>query len=292
MSVFGTRWLFRGALFSAVCFLFVMLPGASTSAQDETQVATPNFIDQRQRTSRPNLGDRQRIRFLTTTDFPPFNFLDERGRLTGFNVDLVRAICEQLDVLSRCQIQALPFAELVPALQAGQGEAIVAGLALTPSNRSKLRFTESYFRYPARFVTLKDKPLTEPVADAIDGKRIAVTQGSAHAALLSAFFPSAEGVEFKTRQAALTALREGEVAGYFGDGVALSFWLESKAAAGCCVFSGGPFLSDRFLGEGLAIAVAPNDAALAGTIDYAIGELVENGRFSELLLRYFPVSAF
>lgn len=268
--------------------LLLPFPGVS-GAQT---VATPNFYDQRQRMTKPDLGGRQRIRFLTTTDYPPFNFLDQRARLAGFNVDLVRAICEELDIQSRCQIEAMPFGDLVDALKSGEGEAIVAGMAMTPTTRASLAFSEPYLRYPARFVTRKDRPLPSPVAEALAGKTVAVEEGGAHAAMLGAFFPSATRQNFATRAEALTALKEGRVDAFFGDGVGLSFWLESDAAEACCVFSDGPFFSDRYLGEGLAIAVAPNDTALARSIDYAIGQIVQNRRFSELLLRYFPVSPF
>ncbi|HEY9056856.1 MAG TPA: transporter substrate-binding domain-containing protein [Aurantimonas sp.] len=265
-------------------------PHASAVAAET--VSTPNFFDQRQRMTKPQLNGRQRIRFLTTTDFPPFNFLDPRGRLAGFHVDLVRAICDELGVLSRCQIEAMAFKDLVPALKRGDGDAIVVGLAMTPTTRQELAFTEPYFRYPARFVTRKDRKLPEPVAEATAGKSIGVEEGSAHAAMLGAFFPAAERRSFATRAEGLAAMKKGEVDAFFGDGVGLSYWLESETAADCCVFSGGPYLSDRFLGEGLAIAVAPNDRALARSIDYAIGQIVEKKHFSELLLRYFPVSAF
>lgn len=276
---------------------FILALGAILGAPVSPSVAaetvpTPNFFDQRQRMTKPELDGRLRIRFLTTTDYPPFNFLDSRGRLAGFHVDLVRAICEELDMLPRCQIEAMAFKDLVPALKSGDGDAIVVGLAMTPTTRQELAFTEPYFRYPARFVTRKDRKLPEPVAEATTGKSIGVQEGSAHAAMLGAFFPSAKPRSFATRAEGLEAMKKGEVDAFFGDGVGLSFWLESETAADCCVFSGGPYLSDRFLGEGLAIAVAPNDRALARSIDYAIGRIVEKKRFSELLLRYFPVSAF
>lgn len=268
----------------------LLLPFVGTSGAQG--VATPNFYDQRQRMTKPDLGGRQRIRFLTTTDYPPFNFLDQRARLAGFNVDLVRAICEELDIQARCQIEAMPFGDLAQALKDGEGEAIVAGMAMTPTSRTGLAFSEPYLRYPARFVTRKDRPLPTPIAEALAGRKVAVEEGSAHAAMLGAFFPDATRQEFPTRNGALAALKEGSVDAFFGDGVGLSFWLESDAAAGCCVFSDGPFFSDRYLGEGLAIAVAPNDMALARSIDYAIGQIVQKRRFSELLLRYFPVSPF
>ncbi|WP_206455554.1 transporter substrate-binding domain-containing protein [Aurantimonas marina] len=277
--------------------VFILALGVGLGAPYSRKVAaetvsTPNFFDQRQRMTKPQLDGRPRIRFLTTTDYPPFNFLDPRGRLAGFHVDLVRAICDELGVLSRCQIEAMAFEDLVPALKRGDGDAIVVGLAMTPTTRQELAFTEPYFRYPARFVTRKDRKLREPVAEATAGKSIGVEEGSAHAAMLGAFFPAAERRYFATRAEGLEAMKKGEVDAFFGDGVGLSFWLESETAADCCVFSGGPYLSDRFLGEGLAIAVAPGDRALARSIDYAIGQIVEKKHFSELLLRYFPISAF
>ncbi|KQT54941.1 amino acid ABC transporter [Aureimonas sp. Leaf454] len=255
-------------------------------------VSTPNFWDQRQRLSKPVLAPRERIRFLTSTDYPPFNFLDARGRLGGFNVDLARAICEELDIVDRCQIEARPFAELVPLLEKGDAEAVIAGIGISPESRRRLAFTESYLRYPARFVTRKDAPLTEPLEPALSGRKIGTVDGSAHAAMLGAFFPNVQRVGFADRSTALTALRNGAVDAVFGDGIDLSFWLESEAANGCCAFSGGPYLSDRFLGEGLAIAFARKDVDLARAFDYALGQIVAKGTFSELLLRYFPVSAY
>ncbi|WP_235918972.1 transporter substrate-binding domain-containing protein [Aureimonas psammosilenae] len=261
-------------------------------AEEAPGIATPNFWDQRQRLARVDLAARPRIRFLTSVDFPPFNFLDQQGRLTGFNVDLARMICEELEILPRCQIEAKPFAELVPSLKAGDAEAVIAGVAVTAEARADLAFTESYFRYPARFVSRQDAPLPAPDAAGLDKKRIGVARGSAHAAMLEAFFPKAERVEFDGREAALEALKRKEIAGVFGDGVFLSFWLDSDAAQNCCAFSGGPYLSERYLGEGLAIATLHKDEELAKAFDYALGQIVAEGRFSELMLRYFPTSAF
>ena len=258
-------------------------------AQD---VATVNFWDQHQRLAKPPVPKLERLRFLTSVDYPPFNFLDPRGRLGGFNVDLVKAACEELGLLDRCQIEARPFADLVPALLRGEAEAVIAGVAITAENRKNLAFTESYFRYPARFVTRKDASLAEPVTASVAAKKVGVVDGSAHFAMLKAFFPAATRIAFDRRELALAALRKGEIDAVFGDGVGLSFWLESDAAGGCCSFSGGPYLSRHFLGEGLSMAVAQDNAELARALDYAIGQVIAKRHFSELMLRYFPISAF
>lgn len=278
----------RFALFFTLTSLFLF--GAATA--QEPGVATPNFIDQTYRLPQPDLAGRARIRFLTATDFPPFNFLDGRGRLIGLNVDLARALCEELNVTRICQIEARPFGELEAALLAGEADAVVAGLAVTPDSRARLAFSDAYLRFPARFVARAGEPLDTDLAAGLAGLEIGVVVGSAHEAMLRAFFPAAVPVAFDSRENALAGLRAGRVRAFFSDGVGLSFWLASEGADDCCVFAGGPYLSDRFLGEGLAIAVRPDDEALASAFDYALGRLVANGRMSELLLRYFPISAF
>src|SRR5690606_15985452 len=98
----------------------------------------------------PRVEGMARLRFLTTIDFPPFNYLDDQGRLAGFHIELAAAICDELSLAGRCQIQALPWEELEPALQQGEGEAILAGLALSEQRRASLAFTRPYLKFPAR----------------------------------------------------------------------------------------------------------------------------------------------
>ena len=119
---------------------FIVLALAAVAAPCRAaDPAIPNFWDTKERLAKPDISELQRVRFLTTVDFPPFNFLDTSGRLSGFHVDLARAICRKLEIVDKCQIQALPWGELQPALQKREGEAIIAGIAVTEENRAKLR---------------------------------------------------------------------------------------------------------------------------------------------------------
>ncbi len=274
-------------------FLLSIAVLLTLSGVSGAQVATPNFIDQAQRgAAAQTVAPPARIRFLTSVDFPPFSFLDSRGLLTGFNVDLARAVCEDMAVTDVCQIEARPFAELEPALLAGEGEAIIAGVAIDAASRTRLAFTRTYLHFPARFAAPAGSALGDDLPASLDGQRVAVVSGTAHAAMLAAFFPAAVAVPVQNASQGLSAMRRGDAAAYFGDGIGLSFWLASEAAADCCRFVGGPYLSDRYLGEGLAFALAPDDQELAARFDEALRRVVASGRFSELMLRYFPVSAF
>ena len=99
------------------------------------------------------------IRFLTETDYPPFNFTGADGNPAGFNVDLARALCDEIKV--SCTIQMRRFETLIDALASNRGDAIIASLAVTPQLRARVDFTDPYYRDPARFVSRRDAVLAE-----------------------------------------------------------------------------------------------------------------------------------
>ncbi|MBR2692079.1 MAG: transporter substrate-binding domain-containing protein [Aquamicrobium sp.] len=248
--------------------------------------------DANERLPKPDLTKLARLRFLTTTDFPPFNFLDTAGKLSGFHVDLARAICAELAVADKCQIQALPWAELDGALTKGDGEAIMAGVAVTQENREKYAFSRSYLQFPARFVMPKAKAVTEPLYEKLKGKRVGVVAGSAHERMLRDDFPEVTAAPFPTEAALFADIKAGKIDAAFGDGMRFGFWLAGSDAADCCRFAGGPYLAPEYLGTGLAIAVKPDDKDLAAALDYALQQIALKGTFAELYLRYFPVSFY
>ncbi|MER9047313.1 transporter substrate-binding domain-containing protein [Mesorhizobium sp. M0923] len=264
------------------------LAGAARAAGPQV----PVFWDAKVRLPKPDLSMLPRLRFLTTTDFPPFNFLDGAGRLSGFHVDLARAICAELGIAEKCQIQALPWAELEGALRKGEGEAIIAGIAATPESRSKYAFSRSYLQFPARFVVPKTQALTEPMFDKLRSKRVGVIAGSGHERMLRDYFGDVQIVPFAKPEELYGELKAGKIDAAFGDGMRFAFWLGGSDAAGCCRFAGGPYLAPEYLGSGMAIATRADDPALAAAFDYALQEISVKGTFAEFYLRYFPVSFF
>lgn len=283
--------------FSILAYVLSVVLGTGISAAEQLPSTTrstlgeqvvPNYFDPRERLALPDISDFSRIRFLTTTDFPPFNFLDQTGKLAGFHVDLARAICTELKISGKCQIQALPWSDLEQALAAGQGEAIIAGLAITADNREKYAFTRSYLQFPARFVRNRSVSIAGSAPDSLAARRVGVVEKSAHAAMLKAYFPRIDAVPFASASEMLQALREKKVDAAFGDGLRLSFWLSGEPAGGCCAFFGGPYLSQHFLGHGLAIAVLKKNRVLAQAFDHALLSMSRDGKFADLYRRYFP----
>jgi polar amino acid transport system substrate-binding protein len=265
----------------------------SASAQvpaPDAGVSVPAFWDPRRRPEKPDLSRVSVIRFLTELDYPPFNFAGPDGNPQGFNVDLARAMCEELKL--QCTIQMRRFETLITALNANQGDAAIASIAATTETRGKVDFTDPYYRTPARFVARRDSPLDEVVPERLEGKKVGVVAGTAHEAFLKALFTEAELRSYPSADVARLALRRGDVDLLFGDAISLAFWLNGTDSENCCAFRGGPYIDSRYFGEGVGIAVRKGNDLMRLALNWALFRAWEQGRFTDLWLRYFPVSPF
>jgi polar amino acid transport system substrate-binding protein len=265
-------------------------PAPAQFAGGEPGVRVPGFWDPRRRPEKPDMSRLSVIRFLTETDYPPFNFAGPDGNPQGFNIDLARMICEELKLA--CTIQMRRFETLVSALNANQGDAAIASIAATLELRAKIDFTDSYYRTPARFVAKRDSPIDDPLPERLEGRKVAVAAGTAHEAYLKALFTEAEVRSYPNSDVARLALRRGDVDLLFGDAISLAFWLNGTDSENCCTFRGGPYIDSRYFGEGIGIAVRRGNDTMRLALNWALFRVWEQGRFTDLWLRYFPVSPF
>lgn len=274
----------RGRRGSPARHLFVALSLLSAPALAQP---LPYHADPDAREMLPSLTPIPAIRFLTTADFPPFNFRDQNGGLVGFNVDLAKRICGEVNVA--CTIQAWPWDQAANALSDSQGDALIAGLAMTEENGELFDYSSVYLALPGRFVTRSE--LAEGFTpSALDDERVAVRQGSAHAAFLDRYLPDVEQVTFESEIAALEAVQSGAVDAWFGDAMRASFWLNDNP--GCCSFAGEAYFRPHLFGAGFTIAVPAGHDPVRHAIDWALVRLKENGALDELYLRWFPVGFY
>jgi polar amino acid transport system substrate-binding protein len=263
---------------------------AGATARPASPAVVPGFWDPRRRPERPDTARLTAIRFMTEVDYPPFNFAGQDGNPAGFNVDLARMICEELKV--NCTVQMRRFDTLFDSLNQNRGDAAIASIAVSEQTRKRADFTDPYYRPSARFAARRDNPILEVTPEKLEGKKIAVVVGSSHEQYLRTLFTEAELRLFRDTDGAREALRRGDVDLLFGDGYGLSFWLNGASSNGCCVFVGGPFVESHYFGEGIGIAVKHGNDTLRLAINWALFRIWEGGRFTDLWLRYFPISPF
>ncbi|EJF91133.1 transporter substrate-binding domain-containing protein [Bartonella tamiae] len=256
------------------------------------QNALPYFFNPHERFEPPHHINLTRLRFLTTVDFEPFNIIDRTGRLSGYNIDLLSALCSELKLETICQIEALPWEELVPHLINGDGEAIIAGLNETPKNEASLLFTQTYLRFPARFIANHSIQNLKINKDNLRSLKIGLIGNTLHEKIFTAYFPHIEREIFDTEDDLQSALRNQEIDLAFGDGLSFSSWLNHSDAKNCCHFVGAPYIAPQILPQGMRIAVTKENPQLVQALNYALASLEKKGKLTELYLRYFPIGFY
>lgn len=282
---------FIGILFGTWGFLF------SSFVEAEMAGKLPSFFNSHEHFVQPDTTGIFRLRFVTTFDFPPFNFLDQTGHLAGYNIDLLRAICSKLNLEKVCEVEVIPWEELIEHVKDGGAEVIIAGLKETSKTHQDLVFTRSYLRFPARFVasrfiTSQLMNLDEAISDKVIHLNSGVLSKTVHEKLFRSYFPEAKWQGFKNRTELYKALQDHKIDVIFDDGFALSLWLNDPKSADCCHFVGGAYMAPQLLGQGMQLAVAKKNEKLIDILNYALKSLEDDGKLTEFYLRYFPVSFY
>ena len=285
-ATFAALWLAATA-----CVARASEPGQPAAKPPEPRI--PTLYDPDRRLTKPDLNAVKSIRFLTTDDFPPFHFTLPDGTLTGFDIDLARAICTDLKLA--CTIQARRFEALIGQIEGGKDDALIAAVGDTPGTRKTLTFTAPYYTTPARFVVATSAELGTKrgmTPAELKGHKVGVEAKSAHEAYLRTFFAGVTVKTYPDQTALRAALTAKEVDAIFGDGIALALWLNGTESNGCCAFRGGPFTESRYFGNGVSIAVGKANVTLRQVLDYELVALERNGTFADLYLKYFPIGFY
>lgn len=272
-------------LLSAISIIASCLLATPASAEP---VAMPSLINPRLRVD-PVPARQTVLRFLTTDDNPPFNFIAPDGSLSGFNIDLARALCQQLK--AACTIQARRPDLVVDALTSGGGDALIPA-PQDPAGPG-LALSLPYLPRAARFAIGRSAPpLTEATAAALADRTVGVVVDSPQARFLARFFPAAKPQIFPALTPMFDALAKGSVDLVFADAADLAFWLNGVASADCCAFVPGYFVDQSLFGAGYTIATRTADNELRRSIDTALTQLDTRGALTEIYLRYFPIPLF
>jgi polar amino acid transport system substrate-binding protein len=254
------------------------------------QTETPGAAASGDTATDAGAGRRNVLRVLTDADYPPFNYVDELGQLTGFNIDFARSICVELEV--SCDIKTIAWDDLLPTLDRGDGDAVIASISASPGTLTQADFTLPYYFMTGRFAVRKAGPVPDISPVGLEGRKIGVAAGTAHEAYLKAFFADSQIVAVPSVEAARQALAKGQVDVLFGDSLALSFWSNGTSSNSCCEISGPPYSDERYFGAGISVAVRRGDLLLRRQLNAAIMRIRSSSRFEELLSRYFPVRLF
>ncbi|MER2507565.1 transporter substrate-binding domain-containing protein [Amaricoccus sp.] len=227
----------------------------------------------------------QTLRIGTEAAYKPFAYVLPSGELTGFDIDITKALCKQMGV--ECTITNMAFDGLIPALNAKKVDAIIASMSITEEREKTIGMAGPYYFVPAMFIGAKDAGL-EATPEALSGKYVGVQRGSTMSNYVKATFPDARVQAYDTVEAAVLDLGSGRVDLVFADSVVLSDFLAGKDGAGFAPV-GDPVYNKEYLGSGAGIGVRLDDAELKAKFNDALAALIASGEYKTLNDKYVPI---
>ncbi len=111
----------------------------------------------------------------TNAEYPPFEFVDENSKVTGFDMDLVAELAKRAGV--KYEILNMSFDGLIPAIKSGKIDMIASGMSATPARKKAIDFTAPYYKVENLYVKRKDDNSLNSKAD-LQGKRLAAQLGT------------------------------------------------------------------------------------------------------------------
>jgi polar amino acid transport system substrate-binding protein len=261
--------------------------GVEDAADADEPFAVPKFRHVDPHAPVPPLRAVRTVRFITDEDFPPFSYRDAHGQLTGFNVVLAEAVCADLRL--SCEFVIRPWEELMDALEADEGDVILAGLRVSDEALEVLDFTRPYYRTTARFA-VRAETLDTADPRSLAGRPVGVLAGTAHEAFLAQHFKAAEITAFDDETEAREALRTGGIDALFDDALRHMFWLAAEASRACCAFAGGAYVEPDYFSVPLAMEVRRGDDTLREVLDYGLDRVQMSGDYDAVFRLFFPMS--
>ncbi|MBW0445128.1 transporter substrate-binding domain-containing protein [bacterium M00.F.Ca.ET.228.01.1.1] len=229
------------------------------------------------------------IRIATEGAYPPFNYKDSDGSLKGFDVDIAKALCDQMK--ARCVIVAQDWDGMIPALVSHKFDAIVASMSITDDRKKVISFSQPYYRTSGAFLVQKNSGINGHQPADLRGKTIAAQSATLYSAWLPKAYPDSKIRLYNTADEAFLDLAARRVDAVVADQIAAQGWLD-KSSNGCCEVS-RPLVTDpAVLGEGAGIGVRKSDTELAKRFNRAIDAIVNDGTYKKINAKYFPFNIY
>ncbi|HVL20791.1 MAG TPA: transporter substrate-binding domain-containing protein, partial [Amaricoccus sp.] len=130
----------------------------------------------------------EKLKIGTEAAYKPFAWVLPSGELTGFDIDITKALCAQMQ--ADCEIVNQSFDGLIPALRAKKINAIIASMSITPDREKAIDFAGPYYNVPALFIAAKDSGI-QLTPDGMSGKTVGVQRGTTMANYVKNVFPGA-----------------------------------------------------------------------------------------------------
>jgi polar amino acid transport system substrate-binding protein len=221
----------------------------------------------------------QTVRFGNEAAYPPYNYMDDAGKIGGFDIEVGNEVCKRAGL--ECEWVVNEWDTIIPNLIAGNYDAIVSGMSITDERKQTIDFSQEYFpNDPATFVALAGATLD---LENPSGLKLGAQSATIQAQWLEQNVADDNTVlTYETLDQALADLSAGNIDAMLADS---SYLAETVAGSGGALQLTGP---DLVIGSGVGAGVRKGDTELLGKIEAALTEMKEDGTLDALITLYFP----
>lgn len=230
------------------------------------------------------------LKLGTEGAYPPFNFIDSAGNVTGFDVEIGQALCAKMEVT--CNVVAQDWDGIIPGLLAKKYDFIIASMFITEERKQQVNFTDPYYKAAMTVVAPKETDITDFTADGLDGKVVGVQVGTTQAEYAHKVFTKSEIREYPTQDEVNLDLASGRIDLQVGDMLPMLDWTKKTEDGACCELKGEPITDPAFVGEGVGIAIRKEDTDLLAKMNAALKEIREDGTYQAINDKYFPIDVY
>ncbi|MGQ4892459.1 MAG: basic amino acid ABC transporter substrate-binding protein [Candidatus Njordarchaeia archaeon] len=214
----------------------------------------------------------------TSADFPPFEYVAENGTIIGFDIDIAKYIAKKWGY--KLEIKDISFDGLIPALQAGQIDMIVAALTITPERQQSVDFSKPYYNATQAILIRANFPDITNESD-LYGLKIGVQAGTTGEAWADEHLNTTCTITAYQRvYDAITALKAGYIDALILDDPVARYYNSTDTQ-----IKMASWIIDT--GERYGIAVAKGNTKLLNEINEALDELFSSGLYEEYIARWF-----
>lgn len=228
----------------------------------------------------------EKLDIATDATFPPFEYIDSEGKLVGYDIELMQAVCEAAEL--DCNIFNAAWDGMIPGLIDGKYDALISQLTVTEKRRQVIAFSDIYDRPIFRFVAKKGAAL-DITPEGLAGKTIAVQTGTPMDAYVTSHYPMATIKRYDTGSAPYLELTAGRADVHISyQAQVIHGFLNSDAGKDFELV--GPQLTGadaKEFGEGVAIAINKKNEALVESINKGLATIRENGKLDAINAKYF-----
>lgn len=266
-SVASTKALWLAPISAAI----LMLAGCNNSSAPADDAATDSKA----------ADTPARIKIATESSFKPFSYTDADGKLIGYEVELVDALCAQMK--ADCELISQDWDGLIPGLNAQKFDAVIAGMSITPERKEVVEFTDPYFHTGIILIGKKGDDIT---VNELNGQPIASQRSTVASQYLQDEHPNADIKLYDTQDNAYLDLTSGRVRAMMSDKVTGIDWLKTEAGQDYEI-KGQEISTDQ---DAMGIAFRKGDPLVA-KFNAALSDIKANGTYDKITSSYFGTSS-